>query len=82
MQLAGKGTRNKIEDGAGGRRRRGSAEVRSLILDSARALFAALLTEQDVDIMAWAVGTSKVPERFQGPMMDAFQRLDFIKVNK
>jgi len=41
MQLAGKGTRNKIEDGAGGRRRRGSAEVRSLILDSARALFAA-----------------------------------------
>jgi antitoxin CptB len=35
-----------------------------------RALFAALLTEQDV------------PERYQGPMMDAFRRLDFIKVNK
>ena len=47
-----------------------------------RALFAALLTEQDVDIMAWAIGTQPVPERYQGPMMDAFMRLDFIKVNK
>ena len=47
-----------------------------------RALFAALLTEQDVDIMAWAIGTQAVPERYQGPMMDAFQRLDFIKVAK
>ena len=47
-----------------------------------RALFAALLMEQDVDIMAWAIGTQDVPERYQGPMMDAFRRLDFIKVNK
>jgi antitoxin CptB len=47
-----------------------------------RALFAALLTEQDVDIMAWAIGTQPVPERYQGPMMDAFRKLDFIKVSK
>ena len=47
-----------------------------------RALFAAMLAEQDVDIMAWAIGTQEVPERYQGPMMDAFRRLDFIKVNK
>ena len=47
-----------------------------------RALFAALLAEQDVEIMAWAIGTLPVPERFQGPMMDAFQKLDFIKVAK
>jgi antitoxin CptB len=47
-----------------------------------RALFAALLTEQDVDIMAWALGTQGMPERYQGPMMDAFRRLDFIKVSK
>jgi len=47
-----------------------------------RALFAALLTEQDVDIMAWAIGTSEVPKRYQGPMMDAFRKLDFIKVSK
>lgn len=47
-----------------------------------RALFAALLTETDVDIMAWAIGTQPVPERYQGPMMDALQTLDFIKVAK
>ena len=44
-----------------------------------RALFAALLTETDVDIMAWAIGTQDVPERYDGPMMDAFRKLDFIK---
>ena len=47
-----------------------------------RSQFAALLTEQDVDIMAWAIGTQPLPERYQGPMMDAFRRLDFIKVSK
>jgi antitoxin CptB len=47
-----------------------------------RALFAALLTETDVDIMAWAIGTQEVPERYKGPMMDAFQKLNFIKVPK
>ena len=45
-----------------------------------RALFAALLTENDVDIMAWAIGTQPVPERYAGPMMDAMRRLDFIRV--
>ena len=48
--------------------------------DHERALFAALLTETDVDIMAWAIGTQPVPKRFAGPMMDAMQRLDFIRV--
>ena len=47
-----------------------------------RALFAALLTEQDVDIMAWAIGTQPVPESYEGPLMDAFKRLDFIRVSK
>ena len=45
-----------------------------------RALFAALLTETDVDIMAWAIGTQPVPERYAGPMMEAMQKLDFIRV--
>ena len=40
------------------------------------------LTEQDVDIMAWAVGTQAVPERYHGSMLDAFRKLDFIKVSK
>ncbi|MEA1071231.1 succinate dehydrogenase assembly factor 2 [Sphingomonas sp. LY29] len=47
-----------------------------------RALFAALLAETDVDIMAWAIGTQDVPERYQGPLMEAMRRLDFIKVPK
>jgi len=47
-----------------------------------RALFAALLMETDVDIMAWAIGTQVPPERFAGPMMDALRKLDFIKVAK
>jgi antitoxin CptB len=50
--------------------------------EAERAWFAALLDEQDVDIMAWGIGTQPVPERFQGPMMDALKRLDFIKVFK
>ena len=44
--------------------------------------FAALLNEQDVDIMAWGIGTLPVPERFEGPMMTAFRKLDFITVAK
>jgi len=42
--------------------------------------FETLLDEQDVDIMAWGMGTADVPERFQGPMMDAFRKLDFIQI--
>ena len=44
--------------------------------------FAALLNEQDVDIMAWAIGTLPVPPHFAGPMMDAFRKLDFIRIAK
>jgi antitoxin CptB len=47
-----------------------------------RALFAALLMETDVDIMAWAIGTQDAPERYEGPMLDALRKLDFIKVAK
>ena len=47
-----------------------------------RSLFAALLAETDVDIMAWAIGTQPIPERYQGPMMVTMQQLDFIKVSK
>ena len=47
-----------------------------------RALFSDLLEEQDVDIMAWAIGTQEVPERFQGSMIEALKRLDYIRVAK
>ena len=45
-----------------------------------RALFEAMLEEQDVDIMAWAHGTAAVPECFAGPMSDALKRLDYIEI--
>jgi antitoxin CptB len=44
--------------------------------------FEMLLEEQDVDIMAWAIGTQPVPAQWQCPMMDALKKLDFIEVAK
>jgi antitoxin CptB len=41
--------------------------------------FEVLLEEQDVDIMAWAIGTADAPERYRGPMMLRMQTLDYIK---
>ena len=43
------------------------------------AWFEELLEEQDVDIMAWAIGTAAPPERFAGPMMERLQRTDYIE---
>ena len=48
--------------------------------ESERALFSAMLEEQDVDIMAWAHGTADVPERYQGPMIEALKKLDYIRI--
>ena len=42
--------------------------------------FERFLDEEDVDIMAWALGTQEVPEMWRGSMMDAFRRLDFISI--
>jgi len=47
-----------------------------------RALFAEMLDEQDVDIMAWAHGTAEPPRRFIGPMIEALKKLDYIRVAK
>jgi antitoxin CptB len=44
--------------------------------------FEQLLEEQDVDIMGWAMGTIPVPAAFEGPMMDALRRLDYITLPK
>ena len=43
------------------------------------AMFEDLLEEQDVDIMAWAIGTAAPPARFEGGMMRALKSLDYIK---
>jgi antitoxin CptB len=42
--------------------------------------FEALLEEDDVDIMAWAIGTQPPPARFEGPLMVAMRKLDYIPV--
>ena len=44
------------------------------------AWFEALLDEDDVDIMAWAIGTCAPPARYEGPLMMAMRRLDYIPV--
>jgi antitoxin CptB len=36
------------------------------------------LEEQDVDIMAWAIGTQDIPAKWAGPMMEAFCKLDYL----
>ena len=43
------------------------------------AWYETLLEEQDVDIMAWAIGAEAPPERFGGEMMRRLQALDYIK---
>lgn len=42
--------------------------------------FEALIEEQDVDIMAWALGTGTPPAHMAGPMMELLQRLDYIAI--
>jgi antitoxin CptB len=42
------------------------------------AWFEALLEEQDVDILGWAMGTADVPKRWHGTMMRRLQQLDYI----
>ncbi len=42
--------------------------------------FEDLLDEQDVDVMAWALGTQAAPPRYEGPQLDALLRLDFVAV--
>lgn len=48
--------------------------------DDELAWFEALIEEQDVDIMAWAIGTLPVPAAYEGPQMDAMRKLDFIDI--
>ena len=42
--------------------------------------FENLLDCDDVDVMAWAMGTAPVPEEFIGPQMDLMQRLDYVEI--
>lgn len=42
--------------------------------------FEDLLAEDDVDVMAWALKTQPVPERFQGKQIEKMQALDYVDI--
>ncbi len=43
--------------------------------------FEALIEEQDVDIMGWAIGSIPCPAEWDGPMMAQMRALDFVKIS-
>ena len=48
--------------------------------DAEIAWFENFLEEQDVDIMAWAMGAQPVPVRWHGPMMTALATLTYVPI--
>lgn len=46
------------------------------------ALFEEMLEEQDVDIMAWAMGTAAVPARYHGTIMTALKTLNYVPISQ
>lgn len=42
--------------------------------------FERLLDEDDVDVMAWAIGMQPVPPAFANDYMTAMQKLDYIEI--
>jgi len=42
--------------------------------------FEDLLDEDDVDIMAWALKTQSVPDKFQGPLIESMMKLDYVNI--
>lgn len=48
--------------------------------ESELAWFEMLLDEDDVDIMAWALGTQPVPEHVAGEQMELMRRLDYVYI--
>ena len=46
------------------------------------AWFEALIDEDDVDIMAWALGTLDVPEEYRGVLMELMCKLDYVEISQ
>ena len=44
--------------------------------------FETLLEEQDVDIMAWAIGTLPCPDRWEGEMMQRMRLLEYVPISR
>ncbi|WP_019833660.1 FAD assembly factor SdhE [Sphingomonas sp. PR090111-T3T-6A] len=49
--------------------------------DEEVAWFERLIEQEDVDIMAWAMGKEPVPAAFDGPLMRTMQKLDYISIH-
>ena len=48
--------------------------------DTEIALFEELIEEQDVDIMAWAIGMEPAPERYAGSIVEALKQLNYVPI--
>ena len=48
--------------------------------DGALSWFEALLDEDDVDVMAWALSAQPAPEKYAGPQLTALQKLDYVTI--
>jgi antitoxin CptB len=44
------------------------------------AWFETLLDADDVDVMAWALGSQPPPEEIAGPQLDAMRKLDYVDI--
>jgi antitoxin CptB len=42
--------------------------------------FEALLNEDDVDVMAWALGTQTPPDHLAGDLLTTMQKLDYVDI--
>jgi antitoxin CptB len=45
-------------------------------------LFEALIEEQDVDIMAWAIGSAEVPGKYEGSISKALKQLNYVQITQ
>lgn len=48
--------------------------------DAQLTWFEALIEEDDVDIMGWALGTLSVPPEYAGELMTRMQELDYVEI--
>ena len=48
--------------------------------EAALAWFEALLDEDDVDVMAWALSARPAPAKYAGAQLTALQKLDYVTI--
>ena len=44
------------------------------------AWFERLLEEDDVHVLAWAMGAQEAPSEYDGPQLEALKKLDFVTI--